>query len=64
MRNIKSFDTFVNEGALGTAAASLGMRGKGSSSHRNSSKSKGDKNEWKKYVNPKRWFSDEKGRIL
>jgi len=64
MKNIKSFDEFgienTSEGALGTAAASLGMRGKGSSSYRNTSKGSGDKNEWKKYVNPKRWFTTDK----
>jgi hypothetical protein len=60
MKKLKSFDEFVFEGALGTAAASLGMRGKGSSSYRNTSGGKGDKNEWKKYVNPKRWFSNDK----
>jgi hypothetical protein len=64
MKNIKSFDDFgienTYEGALGTAAASLGMRGKGSGSYRNTSKGGGDKNEWKKYVNPKRWFSADK----
>ena len=61
MKNIKRFDDFenVHEGALGTAAASLGMRGKGSSTTRNTSKGDGDKNDWKKYVNPKHWFKDD-----
>jgi hypothetical protein len=52
MKNIKTFGEFkesqIFEGALGTAAASLGMRGKGSSSYRNTSGKGGDKNEWRK----------------
>lgn len=60
MKNLKSFGEFVNEGALGTAGASLGMRGRGSSSYRNTSGKGGDKNEWKKYVDPRRWFTTDK----
>ena len=51
-------DESMNEGALGTAAASLGMRGKNTSHRSNVSGGTGDKNEWKKSVDPKRWYDE------